>query len=669
LAGGGWYSEGSQPSNRLGRIVEFSDNVTINNPAVIATDANFSQGRTLYADASQITDADGVGAIGWQWQRSTDNGSHWDDITDASFTSYTLSQADVGGLVRLQASYTDGGGTSEVVNSSASPEVINVNDAPVISSNGGGAIAAISIAENATAVTAVTATDVDPGTTLSYSISGGADAGLFQIDTNTGALSFKLAPNFETPADAGHDNIYDVIVEASDGTLSDSQAIAVTVTNVNEAPVISSDGGGSSATLVVDEKVALGTQIVATDPDSNTTITYSIAGGADAARFEIDPVTGQLAFITAPNIEAPADEGRDNIYDVLVQASDGTGIDALSDTQALSIEVWRIINGTPKVDRITGTTGGDYIFGLAGNDVLTGLAGDDLLDGGTGVDRMTGGTGNDTYVVDTVLDRVTEVAGEGTDTVQTGNTEYKLADTLENLTFTTGVAHFGTGNAAANTLIGNSGADKLLALDGNDVLQGLGGNDQLFGGAGNDQLDGGEGVDKLIGGAGDDVYFVDNASDIATEGGNKGNDTVFASVSYKLGSYVETLILTGSDAINGTGGSKANTIQGNGAANVLNGGADNDVLAGGLGNDTLIGGKGADKFLFDSLPGAGNIDLVSDFLRTQGDGIQLSKADFAGLGAIGTTLGSAAFFASATATAANDADDRIVYNTTSGALY
>jgi len=172
----------------------------------------------------------------------------------------------------------------------------------------------------------------------------------------------------------------------------------------------------------------------------------------------------------------------------------------------------------------------------------------------------------------------------------------------------------------------------------------------------------------MIGGEGDDVYIVDNASDTTTEGSNKGNDTVYASVSYELGSFVETLILTGNAAINGTGCNQANTIQGNGAANVLSGAGGNDVLAGGLGNDTLIGGKGADTFLFDSLPGAGNVDLVSDFLRTQLDVIQLSKADFAGLGAVGA-LGSAAFFSSATATAANDATDRIVYNTTSGALY
>ncbi len=109
------------------------------------------------------------------------------------------------------------------------------NKPPVITSNGGGATATISIAENTTAVTTVTATDVGP-LPLVYSIDGGADAALFTINPATGALSFKMAPDFEMPTDAGANNVYDVIVKVSDGgtpALSDTQAIAVTVTNVN----------------------------------------------------------------------------------------------------------------------------------------------------------------------------------------------------------------------------------------------------------------------------------------------------------------------------------------------------------------------------------------------------------------------------------------------------
>ena len=103
---------------------------------------------------------------------------------------------------------------------------------------------AVNVAENTTAVTTVTATDADAGSTLTYCIIGGADAAKFTINASTGALTFVSAPDSESPTDAGGNNVYDVTVQVSDGTLTDTQAIAVTVTNVNDnAPVITSNGG------------------------------------------------------------------------------------------------------------------------------------------------------------------------------------------------------------------------------------------------------------------------------------------------------------------------------------------------------------------------------------------------------------------------------------------
>ncbi|MFO1019827.1 MAG: cadherin-like domain-containing protein [Planctomycetales bacterium] len=107
---------------------------------------------------------------------------------------------------------------------------------PSITSNGGGATASISIDENTTAVTTVTATDPDSGASLTYSIVGGADAAKFAINSTTGVLNFVSAPNFDAPGDFDLNNIYDVVVQVSDGVLTDSQAIAVTVANINEAP-------------------------------------------------------------------------------------------------------------------------------------------------------------------------------------------------------------------------------------------------------------------------------------------------------------------------------------------------------------------------------------------------------------------------------------------------
>ena len=208
---------------------------------------------------------------------------------------------------------------------------------PTITSNGGGNTAAVSLAENTTAVTTVTATDPDVGQTRSYSIIGGADASKFTIGATTGALSFITAPNFEAPTDTGGNNVYDVTVQVSDGHGGiDTQAIAVTVTEANDVPTITSNGGGATASVSVAENTTAVTTVTATDPDTGQTRSYSIIGGADASKFTIGSTTGALSFITAPNFELPTDAGGNNVYDVTVQVSDGNGG---IDTQAIAVAV------------------------------------------------------------------------------------------------------------------------------------------------------------------------------------------------------------------------------------------------------------------------------------------------------------------------------------------
>jgi len=100
------------------------------------------------------------------------------------------------------------------------------NSAPVFNS-----ATAVSVAENTTTYFyTATSTDAD-GNTVTYSINGGADAALFQIDA-TGHLSFRSAPDFEAPRDADRNNVYQVTIAASDGTTSATLALAVTVTDL-----------------------------------------------------------------------------------------------------------------------------------------------------------------------------------------------------------------------------------------------------------------------------------------------------------------------------------------------------------------------------------------------------------------------------------------------------
>ena len=137
---------------------------------------------------------------------------------------------------------------------------------PVITSNGGGSTALITVAENTRQVTTVTATDADAGTLLSFAIVGGTDAARFTIDAGTGALSWRTAPDFEAPGDADADNVFNVIVQASDGTRLAAQVIAVTVRDVNEAPTLSVSG----VTVLAGQAVVLTTAMLqANDVDSS----------------------------------------------------------------------------------------------------------------------------------------------------------------------------------------------------------------------------------------------------------------------------------------------------------------------------------------------------------------------------------------------------------------
>ena len=191
-------------------------------------------------------------------------------------------------------------------------------------------------------------------------------------------------------------------------------------------------------------------------------------------------------------------------------------------------------------------------------------------------------------------------------------------------------------------MIGNSAANQLNGGDGNDVLNGF------------------AGADTMIGGLGFDTYFVDNVGDVVTETSGTGNDTINSSVTYTMPLNVENLFLIGTAAINGTGNGIANTIKGNSANNQLNGGAANDILDGGTGINTLTGGAGNDVFRFSTL---GHTDTITDYSVPE-DTVQLDNAVFTALGATGT-LAATQFKVGA---AAADADDFVIYNSTTGKL-
>lgn len=231
----------------------------------------------------------------------------------------------------------------------------------------------------------MTATELDAGQVLTYSINGGADAALFAIDPNTGVLSFVAAPNFEAPTDAGANNVYDVVVEVTDGIAVDTQALAVTVTNAQEgqsgAPVI------SDLTPTRTQELSVDTTSIA-DPDGLGAFSYQWQVSADnGASWTNIPAATQPVF-------TPVQAQVGNLMRVQVTYTDGSG--ALTTLNSVPTGVvGNVIASTPILnDTITGTAGDDVISWTVRNPGLFGVVvgdGRDVVDGGAG--------SNDTFVV------------------------------------------------------------------------------------------------------------------------------------------------------------------------------------------------------------------------------------------------------------------------------
>jgi len=247
-------------------------------------------------------------------------------------------------------------------------------------------------------------------------------------------------------------------------------------------------------------------------------------------------------------------------------------------------------------------SGANVITGNAGSDILKAGSGSDTLIAGSGVDTLIGGSGSDTFVVNSALDVLQSLSAAGNSLVS--SVSYTLPTNVTALTLTGTANLIATGNAQTDVIRAN---------------------------AGNDTLTAGSGLATFFSGDGSDIFVVNNAADVVaanSDGHKYGADTVQSSVSYSLGAAVNTLILTGSANLSGTGNAvgasySGDLLVGNAGLDILTAGIGTDTLVAGTGVATLIGAAGPDTFVVnnvgdtvqDSLTGYSNV-LVSSVSYT-----------------------------------------------------
>ena len=252
--------------------------------------------------------------------------------------------------------------------------------APTITgpSSATGATSSISIQESSTAVHTFTANE-----SVAWSVSG-TDSSFFAI-TSGGVLTIT-ARNFESPADSGTNNTYEVTITATDlGNNVKTQALTVTITNLNEAPTLTNNSSSATYALSQAENITSVVTYAATDVDAGASLSFSITSGSDSADFTINSSTGVLGFVTSPDFEAPIDSDLNNTYIVVITVSDGS----LTDLQTLTVTITNanetaalnaptvsgsIYKGTQITITVTSSAAGKVRFFLGGKRIAGCLA-------------------------------------------------------------------------------------------------------------------------------------------------------------------------------------------------------------------------------------------------------------------------------------------------------
>ena len=323
-------------------------------------------------------------------------------------------------------------------------------------------------------------------------------------------------------------------------------------------------------------------------------------------------------------------------------------------------------------ENLRGSNFNDTLTGNAASNVIIGHLGNDVLDGGAGTDTASYETSTTGVTVSLAIASAQNTIGAGTDTLIN----------FEHL----------RGGVANDTLTGNGGSNIITGGLGNDILNGGAGTDTAsydtaFGGvtvnlglagaqntvnAGTDTLSNFENLkgsihnDTLTGNAASNTIIGDQGNDIMN--GDAGIDTASYETA-KVGVTVSLAIVGAQNTVGAGTDTLSNfeNLRGGNFNDTLTGNGENNTLTGGLGNDTMTGGSGQDSFVFNQvLNPATNNDVITDFAPVD-DTIVLENAIFTQFAATGA-IPAGTFVANAGAVA-GDANDFLLYDTTTGKLF
>jgi hypothetical protein len=464
-----------------------------------------TQGETLTAD-NTIADADGLGEISYQWQA---DGS---DIEGATGGSLVLGEAEVGKAITVVASYTDGHGAAEHVDSAPSATVENTNDAP-----SGEVTISGTAAQGETLTAGNTIADVDGLGEISYQwqadgsdIEGATGSSLVLGEAEVGKAITVVASYTD-----GHGTVEHV----------DSSASAA-VENTNDAP-----SGSVSVSGEAIEGVILSAVNTLADADGLGELHYQwyadnvVIAGAMESTF----VLGEAQVGKHITVEASYTDGHGTAEQIMSDASaevmhnhettpptvssfspenSGTGVDVGSDIVVTFSE--EIQHGSGAIEIHAGSATGEVVasYDASSSSNLT-------FSGSTLTINPTSDLSPETHYFVTIAEGAVKDA--------VGNS---FAGTTESYSFTTAIpmVHNGAsvnpdiysgpataagGEAIRFQFLGNSEGELLHGTEYNDFISVGAGDDAVNAGAGNDVIDGGLGSNFLTGGAGTDIFFLD----------------------------------------------------------------------------------------------------------------------------------------------------------------